>query len=146
MQKAPAMKRVIDRLTARLSRFRRRSPYVLAGLAAGVVVLVLVGARFLDMSGDTAPVARQARFSEATALADAGQIKRLDIVPGSVARVRIETVAGEQIETLVPGQPDFIRSLVRPGVEARFIDPVAPGIRFREVLDIVFVVLLLASI
>ncbi|GIL39215.1 ATP-dependent metallopeptidase FtsH/Yme1/Tma family protein [Roseiterribacter gracilis] len=140
------MKRVIDRLTARLSQFRRRSPHLVAGIAVGVVVLTLLGARFVDMTGDARPVARQASFSEVTALADGGQIKRIEIVPGGIAQVRIETTAGEHVETLVPGQSDFLRALVRPGVDARFIDPVVPGLRFREVLDIIFVLLLLSSI
>ncbi len=140
------MKRVIDQLTARLSRFRRRSPHLLAGLAVGLVVLVLLGARFLDTASDARPVARQASFSEVIALADGGHIKRLDIVPGGIAQVRIETDSGEHIETLVPGQSEFIRQLVRPGVDARFVDPVQPGLRFREVIDILFVVLLLSSL
>ncbi|MDB5367687.1 MAG: ATP-dependent metallopeptidase FtsH/Yme1/Tma family protein [Rhodospirillales bacterium] len=140
------MKNVLDQLTAHVSRLCRRSPYIVAAVCLGVVVLVLLGVRFLDGAGEAHPAARQASFSEATALADAGHIKRLEIVPGSVAQVRIETDSGEQIETLVPGQSDFIRMLVRPGVEARFVEPVSPGLHFREVLDVLFVVLLLSSL
>jgi cell division protease FtsH len=138
------MKRVLDRLTARLARLRRRSPYLLAALAVGVVVVALLGVRALDgaRDGDV----RQASFSEATALAEAGHIRRLEVVPGAVARVRFETESGERFETLVPGSSDFLRALVRPGVEAKFVDPTATGLRVREVIDILFVVLLLASL